>query len=169
MVRVTLTIRRYQSADAAATARVFREAVRRTAAAYYDDQQIAAWLGRVIDVCRWNTHRLTAHTVVAEAQGEVVGFSDLTDDGELDMLYVHPDHGRHGIARALVEEARRPGTLLTRSQSGPTRSARSDCCRLGGQGQWVDVRDEAGFPTRPGRSADCHLSGTTRPGETRGG
>jgi putative acetyltransferase len=34
--------------------------------------------------------------------GQLLGFADLTDAGEMDMLFVHPDHGRRGIASALV-------------------------------------------------------------------
>lgn len=47
--------------------------------------------------------RTAAWTVVAEADGKVVGFSDLTSDGVLDMLFVHPDFGNHGVGRQLVE------------------------------------------------------------------
>ncbi|PIE26170.1 MAG: GNAT family N-acetyltransferase [Micrococcales bacterium] len=130
---VTLTIRRYQCADAAATARVFRESVSRTAAASYEDRQIAAWLGRGNDVRRWNTRRLAAHTVVAETQGEVAGFSDLTRAGVLDMLYVHPDHAGQGVARALVEEvlgeARSRGLATVVVQA--SRAARPVLERLG--------------------------------------
>ena len=40
--------------------------------------------------------------------GRIAGFSDLEPDGHIDMLYVHPDFQRRGVARALlkhVEEA----------------------------------------------------------------
>ena len=46
-------------------------------------------------------------------RGRVVAFADLTEAGEMDMLFVHPDHARAGIATALVacvvEQAARRG------------------------------------------------------------
>ena len=63
----------------------------------------------------------------------MVGFSDLTDDGVLDMLFVHPDAGGQGVARMLVEavlgEARRRG--LARVSTHASRTARPAFERLG--------------------------------------
>ncbi len=128
-----IAIRRYRSADAAATARVFHEAVKRTAACYYDGQQIAAWSNGSVDLDRWNACRSTAWTLVAENAGEVIGFSDLTQAAEIDMLYVHPDHGGQGVARFLVERV----LAKARSLDLPTvtvrasRVAKPVLCRFG--------------------------------------
>lgn len=50
-------------------------------------------------------------TVVAESAGQLLGFSVVLprDDGdaELDGLFVEPAYWRHGIGRALVEQAER--------------------------------------------------------------
>ncbi len=130
---MAITIRRYQPADAAATARVFHEAVTRTAACYYDEQQIAAWSNGSIDLDRWNARRSSAWTLVAENVRGVVGFCDLTMDGEIDMLYVHPEHGRQAIARYLVEQV----LAKARSLELPTvtvrasRVAKPVLCRFG--------------------------------------
>lgn len=110
---MTVELRPYSSADAAATRGAFVEAIRRTAAAHYMSEQLAAWAGGADDLVAWNTSRSAAWTVVAVVDGRVVGFSDLTADGVLDMLYVHPDAGGRGVARALIEtvldEAREHG------------------------------------------------------------
>ncbi len=130
---MAITIRRYQPADTAATARVFHEAVTRTAACYYDEQQIAAWSNGSVDFDRWNARRSSAWTLVAESAREVVGFCDLAKDGEIDMLYVHPDHGGQGIARSLVEQV----LAKARSLEIPTvtvrasRAAKPVLCRFG--------------------------------------
>ncbi len=121
---MTLLIRRYEPSDAAATANVYQQAIRTTAAAHYDPAQINAWAGNDIDLQRWNMRRLAAWTVVAEVDGAIVGFSDLTPDGELDMLFVHPDAGGQGVARALVtsvlDEGRRRGlTTITTTPVAP--------------------------------------------------
>jgi putative acetyltransferase len=36
-------------------------------------------------------------------EGRIAGFSDLEPDGHIDMLYVHPDFQRRGVARALLQ------------------------------------------------------------------
>lgn len=50
-------------------------------------------------------------TVVAESDGQLLGFAVVLsrDDGdaELDGLFVEPTYWRHGIGRALVEQAER--------------------------------------------------------------
>jgi putative acetyltransferase len=111
--------------DAEGTYAVFTSAITRTASADYDPEQIDAWLGaRPADVEKWNGRRTAARTWVATADGRVVGFSDLVDDGLLDMLFVHPDFGGRGVARLLVgtvkREAARAGLPALRTRASRT-------------------------------------------------
>ncbi len=103
----TLVIRRYARGDGSETLRVFREAVRRGASSAYSYAELIAWAPPVIDAAGWIVTRNSRPTWVAERRGEVVGFSDLTADCEVDMLYVHPDHTRQGVGSALLEEVER--------------------------------------------------------------
>lgn len=133
IVSVSPTLRPYEQTDAAATAQLFQAAIRTTAARHYEPAQIDAWAGDVLDLGRWNHRRSVAWTTVAELDGAVVGFSDLTPDGELDMLFVHPDAGGRGIARqmvtAVVAEGRRRG--LRSITTHASRAARPVFERLG--------------------------------------
>ncbi len=97
-----MIVRGYEADDAAGTHEVFHAAVRRTALAHYTPEQVQAWAPDEIDLDRWGRRRGAAWTVVAVCADELVGFADLTDAGEMDMLFVAPDHGRRGIASALV-------------------------------------------------------------------
>lgn len=97
-----LVIRRYKAADAGDTWRVFQAAVHGTASHDYTREQIRAWAPLAVDEARWQRRRSASHTYLARLDGAVVGFSDFTDDGLLDMLFVHPDAGGRGVARALV-------------------------------------------------------------------
>lgn len=121
-------VRRYRSPeDAAPTLDVFLAAVRRTAAAVYTAEQVAAWIGPDrADVDAWDRRRSRASTSVAELDGVVVGFADLLPDGLVDMLFVHPDAGRRGVASvllaAVVDEARARGIAGLRTFA--SRSAR---------------------------------------------
>jgi putative acetyltransferase len=97
-----IVLRTYEAHDAACTREVFQAAVRRTALSHYTSAQVQAWAPDDIDLDHWGRQRAAAWTVVAVVGGELVGFADLTGAGEMDMLFVHPDHGRRGIASALV-------------------------------------------------------------------
>jgi putative acetyltransferase len=97
-----IIVREYEANDAGGTREVFYAAVRQTALSHYTQAQVEAWAPEEVDVDDWVRRRAAAWTLVAVSGDEVVGFADLTEAGEMDMLYVHPDHGRHGIASALV-------------------------------------------------------------------
>lgn len=43
------------------------------------------------------------HTYVAEINGQIVGFGEITSEGYLDRLYVHKDFQGRGIASKLLE------------------------------------------------------------------
>lgn len=99
---MTVIVREYAPPDAEPTWEVYFRAVRDTALKDYSAEQVAAWAPASVDLGAWNQRRSNAHTFVATEAGRVVGFSDVTDDGVLGMLFVHPDAGGHGVARALV-------------------------------------------------------------------
>jgi putative acetyltransferase len=130
-----VTLRRYGAPDDADTTfAVFQAAVRQTAATVYDPQQIEAWAGPPHpDLTGWDARRRQAATLVAEADGRVVGFADLRDDGLVDMLFVHPGAGGRGVARRLVEaiqaDARARGLTVLRTFA--SRSAKPAFERLG--------------------------------------
>ena len=109
----SIRLRPFDAADAAATWEVFHAAVRRTALAHYSSEQVAAWAPNEVDADRWARRRAAAWTRVAVKGAQVAGFADLTDAGELDMLFVHPDCAREGVATrlvvAVVTEARQRG------------------------------------------------------------
>jgi hypothetical protein len=108
-----MQIRPYAETDAAATLSVFLAAVTETASVHYSAEQIAAWArpdGR--DVNQWNSARKSLNTYVATIGAEVAGFSDVGDDGYIDMMFVAPKFGRRGVAGASWRNS-------TTSQRGP--------------------------------------------------
>ncbi|MDR6199154.1 putative acetyltransferase [Microbacterium sp. SORGH_AS428] len=98
-----VALRPYSSADAAATLAVFTDAITQTASAHYTPEQIEAWArpGRR-DLPAWDEAMSGRGSIVAVAGDEVVGFSDVGQDGYIDMLFVSPRHVRRGIARSLL-------------------------------------------------------------------
>ena len=159
-----VTLRPYRDTDADPTWRVFHTAVRVTAAADYTPEQLEAWSPDEVNLEAWGRRRAAAWTLVAVDGDRVVGLSDLTDDGVLDMMFVHPDAGGRGVGRQLVEavlgEARRRG--LTRVATHASRTARPAFERLG----FVIDRENPDNWTRGVRvpNFDMHLDLPAEPG-----
>ena len=106
----SVTVRPYESADAAGTLAVFLDAVTVTAAGDYSPDQIAAWSApQERDVARWDLVRSRLGTVVATINGELAGFSDVDDQGYIDMMFVASRFGRRGVATVLLAEVERWG------------------------------------------------------------
>lgn len=98
-----VVIRPYRSDDASITLAVFRDAITVTAAADYTCEQVAAWARPgARDLAEWDRAMTARNSVVAEARGQVAGFSDLGADGYIHMLFVAPDRGRSSIGRMLL-------------------------------------------------------------------
>jgi putative acetyltransferase len=122
-----ILLRRYEQSDAAATLDVFFRAVRVTAASYYSSEQIAVWAPEGVDLREWASRQNTRNAVVAEIDGELAGFSDVDEQGYIDMMYVAPEHGRKGVATALLgwvktEAARLGAERLTTHASEAARA-----------------------------------------------
>lgn len=105
-------LRPYRPEDCEPTFRVFREAVIQGASGHYTDLERLAWSRHVIGLTLWARERNAHPTWVAEACGSVLGFADLTEHGEVGMLYVHPAHARRGVGKALLDEVERQAREL---------------------------------------------------------
>ena len=133
--RLRPEIRAYRSPnDIDVSFGVFQAAIRQTAAAVYEPDQVEAWAGPPrTDLSSWDARRRHAFTLVAEVDGSVVGLADLLPDGLVDMLFVHPRAGGRGVARALLTaiklEARTSGVSELRTFA--SRSAQPTFERLG--------------------------------------
>lgn len=109
-----ITIRQYTASDASALTSLFHSSVREIASRDYTASQIREWAPDRIDEMRFGQKCASRPTWVAEVEGRIAGFSDLEPDGHVDMLYVHPEFQRRGVARALlkhIEEVARATAL----------------------------------------------------------
>jgi putative acetyltransferase len=98
-----IVIRSYRPDDCRPLADLFRRAVREIARKDYSAEQVTAWAPDETDLERFHARRCAKPTFVAEIDGSVAGFSDIESNGHIDMLFVHPDHQRRGVAKALIE------------------------------------------------------------------
>ena len=98
-----MLIREYSPSDLKTLAQLFFDTVHTVNAADYTSEQQAVWATGTIDEQPWNA-TLSAHrTLIAELDGCIAGFADMTEDGYLDRLYVHRDYQRRGVAAALCD------------------------------------------------------------------
>ncbi len=111
----SVVIRPYEPSDAAETLAVFISAVTETAAADYTAEQVQAWAQpERRDTGTWHAAMLARNSIVATIGGELAGFSDVSPNGYVDMMFVSPRHQRRGVAQQLLAHveahARREGT-----------------------------------------------------------
>lgn len=117
-----MILRRYHPDDLQAILQLFRETVHTVNAKDYSPEQIAAWAPDDLDEIKWANLLAANYTIIAEANGVIVGFGDLTEDGEIDHLYIHKDFQSRGFAHqilhALIEKAKDNGlTAVTAAVS----------------------------------------------------
>ena len=102
-----ITIRKYKPVDCAAMAKLFYDTVHTINARDYTKEQLNVWAKENVDLEIWNCSFLNNNTLIAEINGEIVGFADMDNSGYLDRLYVHKYFQRRGIAAALLNKLER--------------------------------------------------------------
>lgn len=70
----------------------------------YNASQINAWIASADNLQRWQDILTQQFVVVAEYQGEVVGFATLDKGNYIDLLYTHKDFQGKGVAKSLIHE-----------------------------------------------------------------
>lgn len=99
-----MILRRYRSADCEEMAKLFYDTVHEVNIRDYTVEQVNAWADGNVDLAAWDKSFTEHYTVVAEENGVIVGFGDITEGGYLDRLYVHKDYQRKGIATAICDK-----------------------------------------------------------------
>ena len=98
-----MTIREYRSSDLREIVELFYDTVHTVNARDYTPEQLNAWADGRVDLAEWGRSLFERIAVVAEEDGEIVGFGDIDPSGYLDRLYVHKDYQRRGVATALCD------------------------------------------------------------------
>ena len=99
-----MQIRPYRPADLRPLVALFTETVHRVNSNDYSPEQIAVWAPRDHDWTRWENRFDGLRTLIAESGEKMIGFATFTEQGYVDFLFVHHEHQRQGVARALMRE-----------------------------------------------------------------
>jgi putative acetyltransferase len=99
------------------TLRIFEEAITVTASADYTPEQIFAWArpGQR-DVAEWDQAMRGRNSYIALVEDQVAGFSDVSAEGHIEMLFVSPHFARRGVARKLLRSLERKAQDLSARQ-----------------------------------------------------
>ena len=98
-----MKLRPYHPDDCPALAALFFDTVHTVNCRDYSADQCDAWADGIVDLAAWNRSFLEHTTWIAEQDGQIVGFGDISRDGYLDRLYVHARFQRQGVATALCD------------------------------------------------------------------
>lgn len=102
-----MNLREYHSEDCAEIMQLFYDTIHSVNAADYNQNQLDAWAPKEIDLAYWDNRLLHDHAVVAEMDGVIVGIGTLKSAGYFDLLYVHKDYQRFGVATLIADEIER--------------------------------------------------------------
>jgi putative acetyltransferase len=98
-----MVIRAYRSEDLNEIVVLFRRSVHELAHRDYTGQQIAAWAPETSEPPGWSRRLAQEFVIVCEVGARIAGFASLEANGHLDLLYVHPEFERRGVASKLCE------------------------------------------------------------------
>ena len=99
----SILLRDYTPVDLDEIITLFRNTVHHINIEDYSKEQVEAWAPSDIDIVRWKSSLEEYYTLVAESvRGEILGFGNLSDEGYLDLLFVHMDYQACGIASKIL-------------------------------------------------------------------
>ncbi len=99
-----MKIRHYKNSDCDTVSKLFYETIHFIHATDYTAEQLSVWANHADSLKARRKDLLKQHTLIAEISGVIVGFGSIDKSGCLDLLFVHKDYQKQGIATALCNE-----------------------------------------------------------------
>ena len=96
-------IRRATAADVDQVTSLFRATVETINARDYTPEQVSVWAASAGNTENWLQKIAEQYFLVACKGNIITGYASITHTGYLDLLYVHKDFQRRGIARQLFK------------------------------------------------------------------
>lgn len=99
-----MQIRKATIDDIPAITQLFKETIETINRKDYNEEQVKVWSAGHAYADRWTKRLGTQYFIVAVTDDVIAGMGSITQDGYLDMMYVHKDYQGKGIASAVVDE-----------------------------------------------------------------
>jgi putative acetyltransferase len=96
-------LRPYLPEDGQIAAAIFIAAIEQLTEDDYSEAQQEAWASVADDDAKFAARLASQLTLIATLGGAPVGFASLKGADHIDMLYVHPDFTRRGVATSLID------------------------------------------------------------------
>ena len=98
-----MKIHTYRPADCVPLMTLFYDTIHTVCTGDYTPAQLDAWAQADRDSAAWDRSLKSRTTLVVEENGQILGFGNIGPDGYLDLLYVHRDWQRRGVAAAICD------------------------------------------------------------------
>ena len=108
-----MIIRQYKNEDCDVVSKLFYETVHSVNVKDYKAEQLSAWANNYDSLKVRQDDLISQKTLIAETNGVIVGFGSIDKSGCLDLLFIHKDYQRQGIATALCDELEKGFVALT--------------------------------------------------------
>ncbi len=107
-----MIIRRFIIEDLEQVIQLYYDVIHSVATKYYNEEQVSAWAPKEgPNREKWLESLSSNYTYIAEADGAIIAFGDMTHQGYVDRLFVHKNYQGSGAAvrifRKLEDEARK--------------------------------------------------------------
>ena len=103
---------------------LFRNCVFEVCKKDYTSDQLAAWASASLNTDRWMEKILSQFFIIAFSQDTLIGFGSLQYRDTIDLLYVHKDFQKRGIAdtiyKQLLHEAQRCSAEVLKAEVSKT-------------------------------------------------
>ena len=96
-----MEVRIFRSEDIVQIIRLFRKIVHEVCRKDYSIKQLEAWAPSSINESEWCERFSNSFTYVVEQDCEILGFSNLESNGNIDLFYVHNEYQGHGVGKLL--------------------------------------------------------------------
>lgn len=107
LVQTGVKIYRADQSDADEITRLFRDTIQSINSTDYSELEIEAWSSAWLNFEKWQQKIESQYFLKATKDNKIVGFSSLTPDGYLDLMYTHKDYHQQGIASNLLGKTER--------------------------------------------------------------
>jgi N-acetylglutamate synthase-like GNAT family acetyltransferase len=97
-----MKIRKAQISDLEAITNLFKDTVLNINIKDYSKEQVATWSAVHADTPKWLKRLDEQHFWVAEKEGNIIGITSLSQEGYLDLMYVHHLYQNQGVAKNLL-------------------------------------------------------------------
>ena len=96
-------LRSYRSDDLEAILALFYDTIHSVNLRDYSPAEADAWAPKNPDRARWEHNLSSQDTLVAEQDGQIVGFANWDRADHFDCLYVHKDYQGRGVASGICD------------------------------------------------------------------